>query len=261
MLAHLRSTGHVVETLALQFRRAVLWNVTTGFLQPLLVLMGLGVGVGTLVDRNSGSTDSLGGLAYAAFVAPGLLATAAMTSGSTECMWPVLGRFKWDRTYHAMTATPITPTDLVLGQLAWLTIRLLGTTTAIAIVFACVPQTRSSGLLVAAPAAVLCGLAMSMPVAWFSSRVERDNSFAAYQRFVVNPLFLFGGAFYPIRQLPGWLQSVIRITPLWHGVEIARSATTHTLAAVDLAHAAYLAAWVVVATMLCVVSFTRRLER
>ena len=261
MLAHLRSTGHVAETLALQFRRAVLWNATSGFLQPLLFLLGLGVGVGTLVDRNVGSAESLGGLTYAAFVAPGLLATAAMTSGSGECMWPVLGRFKWDRTYHAMAATPITPADIVLGQLAWLTIRLFGTTTAIALVLACVPQTRSSGLLVAVPAAVLCGLAMSMPVAWFSSRVERDNSFAAYQRFVVNPLFLFGDAFYPIGQLPGWLQTVIRVTPLWHGIEIARSATTHTLGTVDVAHAAYLAAWVVVATVLCIASFTTRLER
>jgi lipooligosaccharide transport system permease protein len=257
--ASLRSTLHVVESLALQFRRALLWNLTAGFLQPLLYLLGLGVGVGTLVDRN-GSQSSLGGLSYVSFVAPGLLATSAMASASVESMWPVLGRFKWEKSYHAQIATPITSDHLVFGHLVWLTVRMLMTTAAISLVFVLFPDTRSTGLLIAVPAASLCGLAMAMPLTAVSITRERDTFFAAYQRFALVPLFLFGGAFYPISQLPGWLQAIMRITPTWHGVSLCRAATSHALAMSDLGHVAYLVSWAAAGTVACLVTFRKKLD-
>jgi lipooligosaccharide transport system permease protein len=258
--AHLRGTMHVVESLALQFRRALLWNLTAGFLQPLLYLLGLGVGVGTLVDRN-GSQSSLGGLSYVSFVAPGLLATSAIASASMESMWPVMGRFKWERSYHAQVATPLTPDHLVFGHLAWMTIRMLMTTGAIAVVFLLFGDTRSTGLLIAIPAAVLAGLAMAMPMTAVSVTRERDSFFAAYQRFVLIPLFLFGGAFYPISQLPNWLQWIMKLTPTWHGVSLCRAATTHALSGSDIGHLAYLTAWTVVGTAVCIVTFRKQLSK
>jgi lipooligosaccharide transport system permease protein len=259
IIAAVRSTMHVVESLAMQFRRALLWNLTSGFLQPLLYLLGLGVGVGTLVDRN-GSQASLDGLSYVSFVAPGLLATTAIASASMESMWPVLGRLKWEKSYHAQIATPLTSDHLVFGHLAWLTIRMLLTTTAIAIVFTAFADTRSSGLLVAIPAAALTGLAMAMPLTGISATREKDNFFAAYQRFVLIPLFLFGGAFYPISQLPGLLQAIVRLTPTWHGVSLCRAATTHRLSADDLGHVAYLLVWVAAGTISTLVVFRRKLR-
>jgi lipooligosaccharide transport system permease protein len=257
---HVRSTMHVVESLAFQFRRALLWNLTSGFLQPLLYLLGLGVGVGTLVDRN-GSQSSLDGLSYVSFVAPGLLATTAIASASMESMWPVLGRFKWDKSYHAQIATPLTPDHLVFGHLSWLVIRMTLTTSAIAIVFSFFGDTRSTGLLIAIPAAVLAGLAMAAPLTAVSVTRDKDSFFAAYQRFVLIPLFLFGGAFYPISQLPNWLQWIMKLTPTWHGVSLCRAATTHTLSRADLGHLAYLIGWIAIGTTACLATFRKQLSK
>src|SRR4051794_5922751 len=213
------------------YRRLWRANLVTSFLQPLLYLLAIGIGVGSLVNRNSSSTDALGGGAYAQFLAPGLLATTAMMVSSTESTWPILDGFKWRRYYTAMTSTPLEVADIVFGHLIWLAFRLIIACTAVAAAMAVVPQTRSIGLVLAIPAAVLCGLAVGMPTtAWAATR-EVDTAFAAFQRFVIIPLFLFAGAFYPISQLPQWVRWIAYLTPVWHGVELGRGAAVHHLPA------------------------------
>jgi lipooligosaccharide transport system permease protein len=239
-----------------------LWraNLVTSFLQPLLYLLGIGIGVGSLVNRNSSSTDVLGGVTYAQFLAPGLLATTAMMVSSTESTWPVLDGFKWRRYYTAMTSTPIEVADIVLGHLIWLAFRLVIACTAVAAAMSIVPQTRSMGLVLAVPAAVLCGLAVGMPTtAWAATR-EVDTAFAAFQRFVIIPLFLFAGAFYPITQLPHWMQVVAYATPLWHGVQLTRGAVLGTLGAgAAVVHVAVLAAYALVGFVACRATYAKRL--
>jgi lipooligosaccharide transport system permease protein len=239
-----------------------LWraNLVTSFVQPLLYLVGIGIGVGSLVNRNASSTDVLGGVTYAQFLAPGLLATTAMMVSSTESTWPVLDGFKWRRYYTAMTSTPIEVADIVLGHLIWLAFRLVIACTAVAAAMAIVPQTRSIGLLLAVPAAVLCGLSVGMPTtAWAATR-EVDTAFAAFQRFVIIPLFLFAGAFYPVSQLPEWVRWFAYLTPVWHGVELCRGATLNDLSpAAAVGHVAYMAAWTVGGTLAALPIFRRRL--
>lgn len=250
----------VVELRFLSFRRLWRGTVLISFLQPILFLLGMGVGVGALVNQNSSSADLLGGVEYIAFLAPGLLATSAMITAANESMWPVMDSFRWNRAYEAMVTAPLAVRDVVRGEILWWTLRLLLTSSAIAVVLAVVPATRSWGLIPAVPSAVLCGLAFGVPIAAWSASRETDQSFPAINRFVITPLFLFGGAFYPIDQLPDAIQPVAWFTPLWHGVELCRGFSLSTIDLGEVAmHTAALLVFVIGGVVACHRTYSQRL--
>ena len=242
------------------FRRFWLSNALASVVQPLLYILGLGVGVGALVDRAAHSADVLGGASYVAYIAPGLMVTTAMAVASAESLWPILGGFIWNRSYYAISATPLGPTDIVGGHALWMTTRCVVTSIMVAAVLVCFPEARSWGLIPAIPVSAFTGLAFAMPLMAFSAKRVLDAGFAAMQRFVIIPLFLFGGAFYPISQLPGWTQAIIKVVPLWHGVELARSFSLgHVDASDTLWHVAVPLCWIVVGTALARRFIRRRL--
>jgi lipooligosaccharide transport system permease protein len=242
------------------FRRFWVSNILASFVQPLLYLLGLGVGVGALVDRTARSTDVLGGASYVAYISPGLMVTTAMAVASTESLWPILGGFIWNRAYFGISATPLGPADIVGGHALWMAIRCAVTSVAVAAVLMLFPDARSWGLLGAIPVSALTGVAFAMPLMAFSAGRQLDAGFAAMQRFVIIPLFLFGGAFYPISQLPGWTQALIKILPLWHGVELARRFTIGGVTdSSTFVHIAVLLCWIVAGTILAHRFVRRRL--
>jgi lipooligosaccharide transport system permease protein len=236
-------------------------NLLGSLLQPVLYLLGMGVGVGALVDSSATSTDVLGGVDYVSFLAPALLATTAMIVVAQESMWPVMDGFTWSNAYRAMAATPLRPRDVVNGVALWHATRGFLAASGVAVVLALFPATRSWGLIPAVPFAVLTGMAISGPLtAWSSSREAGDQSFPAIMRFGIVPMFLFAGAFYPITQLPGWLQPVARLTPLYHGVELCRGAVLHTLGlAAAVVHVAVLLAFWLAGVAVCRRTFSHRL--
>jgi len=251
----------IVEWNFAVYRRIWRSNMLTSFAQPLLYLLAMGIGVGALVNSNSGSERILGGIPYIAFVAPGLLATTAMMVGSIESMWPVLDAVTWGRQYEAMAATPLEPNDIVVAHVLWIMFRTGVSAGAVAAAMALFPDVRSWGLIAAVPAATLTGLAFAMPLGAFTVRRRQDMAFPVIQRFVITPLFLFGGAFFPLSQLPVGIRYVGYATPLWHGVEMCRSFVSGTsmsaLAAVG--HTAYLLVFVVAGAVVMARRTRRRL--
>jgi lipooligosaccharide transport system permease protein len=243
-----------------QYRRVWRSNVMGAFVQPFLYLLGMGLGVGALVDRGDQSAQLLDGLTYLQFLAPGLIATSAMTVTSGEAMWPVLGGFKWWRGYHAAAATPVTPGQIAAGVALWHWTKALIVATGVATSLLLFDETRTWRLVLAVVFAGLTGIASSAPLAAWSASRESENSFPTINRLVLTPLFLFAGAFYPIDQLPEWLQWVARATPLWHGVELCRDAVNDRLELGMVAlHLAYLTLFVVGGWLLARRSFARRL--
>ncbi len=242
------------------YRRVWRLNLMSTFAQPMLYLLGLGVGVGSLVDRNTSSGDALGGVPYAAYVAPGLLVTSAMTVAAMESMWPIMGNLKWSRGYHGIAATPLDATDIVLGHATWIAMRAGLTASLVAIALTCFSDTRHWGLVPAVLVATVVGLSFAMPIMAYSLVAEQDGSFAAIQRFVLIPLFLFGGAFYPLTQLPTFVQWVAKAFPLWHGVVVSRSLTTGSFDAPTAAgHVAYAALWAAAGTAVAVRNLRKKL--
>ena len=112
----------VLEHRAVQYRRTFKSSVFTSFLSPVLFLTAMGLGLGGYVDRSGGA--ALGGLTYLQFLAPGLLAATVMQAAAFEATFPIIGGLNWQRTFHAMYATPLSPRDIALGNLLWMAIRL-----------------------------------------------------------------------------------------------------------------------------------------
>jgi lipooligosaccharide transport system permease protein len=199
--------------------------VLRSFLEPVLYLFGLGFGLGTLVDE---SGNAPGGVPYAAFVAAGVLAASAMQSAFGEAAWPVLGAIKWQRQYHAQLASPLRVTDVLVGHLVFMTIRLLATIVPFWLVMVVFGLVVWPSAPLAVLAALLTGLAFAAPITAYAATVNTDTAFALILRFMIIPMFLFSGVFFPISDLPGWLQPVVWASPLWHGVELSRAASLGT---------------------------------
>jgi lipooligosaccharide transport system permease protein len=253
----------VYEHQAIVYRRTWRGSIMTSFLNPVLYLAAMGVGLGASVDSGGGSgSAALDGLSYLTFLAPGLLAAAAMQTAAAESTWVVLGSIKWQKTYHAMLATPIGVRDIVTGHLAWVTTRLLVVCTIFLAVMAVFGATRGPEALLAIPAGVLTGLAFASFISAFSATQENDAGFNAIFRFGVIPLFLFSGTFFPISQLPPFLQPLAWVTPLWHGVELCRALALGTLTPIGLAvHGGYLVLVCALGVAAAAWSFQRRLGR
>jgi lipooligosaccharide transport system permease protein len=183
------------------------------------MLAAMGLGLGSLVDRNGGP----GGLSYLAFLAPGLLAATAMQTAAGEAAYPIRAGLEWLKTFPAAIATPVSAADLVAGILGWAGVRILQVVTTFAIVevlFGAVSVTAAFATLI--PSTVT-GIAFAAPIAAYTARLRDDNGLAMLFRFGIIPLFLFSGTFFPISQLPSWMQPIAFATPLWHGVEWTRS--------------------------------------
>ncbi len=191
------------------------------------------------------------------------MAATALQMAAGDSMWPVMAGTKWIRHYHAMVASPLESTDVMLGHLGWLAIRLTMAGAAFLIVAALLAALASPFAILALPAAVLTGLAFAAPLTAFAATQETDARFALVMRFFVLPLFLFSGTFFPISQLPTWMQAVAWVSPLWHGVVLCRSATTGSWppggAFGALVHLSILVAFVVAGISWGTRSFARRL--
>jgi lipooligosaccharide transport system permease protein len=237
------------------FRRTWRGWAATMFGIPVLNLLAFGYGLGHLIGQSSGDVE---GVRYVAYLAPGLLAATAMQSATEESTWAVLTAIKWQRTYYAMLATPLTAGQVLLSHLLW-----AGTRVAMSAAFL-IGVIAALGLgtwwaILALPAAVLVGLAFAAPVMAFSGRVESESSFAMLYRFGIVPLFLFSGTFFPISQLPRWMELLAWVSPLWHGVDLCRDLVLGQLEWLDLLHVGYLVALLAVGLWLADRSFRRRL--
>ncbi|MGP0030188.1 MAG: ABC transporter permease [Acidimicrobiales bacterium] len=240
-----------------QYKRTWRSSIATSFLIPILYLTAMGVALGSLINQHSHGVD---GVPYVAYLAPGLLAGTAMQIGTNDTMWPVLGAIKWMRTYLAMLAAPLDVYDVVTGHLAWVAARISIVVTIYLAVMAAFGVVYSPWAVLALPAAVLTGMAFAAPMAAFAATLENDTGFSTIYRFVVVPLFLFSGTFFPISQLPRLLQFVAYITPLYHGVALCRDLTLGTVHLwVDLGHAAYLCLWIGVGYVVARHTFAKRL--
>ena len=241
----------VVELRVMQYRRTFRASIFSSFLNPVLFLLAMGIGLGTYVNRSGTATQALGGLSYLQFLAPGLLAATAMQAAAFESTFPIMGGLTWQKTFHAMFATPVSARDIVVGNLAWIAIRLTMISAIFTVVMALFGATASPLIVLAIPAAVLTGMAFSAPIVAFSATQRTPEKFNAVFRFGITPLFLFSGTFFPISNLPEMIRPIAWLSPLWHGVELSRQLALGTIAQDPLgavAHVAILAALIAVGT-------------
>ena len=240
-LGRLAASGRVPppEVLARRARRWGWWFYVEGWLlgskawaisllvymvlMPLLYLTALGLGLGHLVDRGAGSVD---GVSYLVFVGPALLVSTVVMSVGGELTYPVMAGFKWQRLYYGPHATPLTPEQISVGQLVGVMIRFV-VQAAIFLAFLLVFDAAPSGWSwLSVPIAVLTAAAFGAPLQAFAASLEDEGyQFAFVQRFVIMPMFLFAGTFFPLSVMPAALQWIGWVSPVWHGTQLARQAT------------------------------------
>lgn len=235
--------------------RSSIWTSVFG---PLFYLWAIGFGLGTLVDRHG--IAALGGVSYAEFLAPALLATSAMMTALNESTYPVFGALKWSKIYIAAQYSPLRPADIFRGHLLFIAMRLTINATIFTIFIGVFGVARSGWIVMAAPVAVLTGLVFAAPAAAWAMVVRSDNSFAYLLRFGITPLMLFSGTFFPISRLPEWLRLIAYAMPLWHGVALCRSLSLGQPEILGtLGHVVYLAAVLAVGLWAGSVTYGRRL--
>jgi lipooligosaccharide transport system permease protein len=239
-----------------QYRRVWRGTVVSTVVTPIVYLLAFGYGLGRLVDETANLPE---GVTYVEFVAPGLLAATAMQIASFEASWPVLSAIKWSRQYHAMLATPLRIPDIVLGHQAFIAFRMFVTATVYLAAIAAFGAVESPLGILAIPATVLVGLAFAAPIAAWGAHTENEASFVAIFRFVILPMFLFSGAFFPIEQLPEALQFVAYALPLSHGVALCRQLTLGDLEPSAAGHLAYLLVFTAAGLVAAFYSYRRRL--
>lgn len=206
------------------YRRTWRGSLTTKVLAPLFLLLSMGVGLGSLVNRSAGGIDVDGrAVPYLLFVVPAILGVTAMTTAMGESSWPVLGAITFFGGYNAMLATPAEVLDILKAHCAYVLTQVMLASSLFLVVAGALGGFQSWRALWCLPVAVLVGLAFTTPVTAFTARLEDEGGFNVLFRLGQTPLMLFSGTFFPVGQLPTWLQPVAWVTPLWHGVEAERA--------------------------------------
>ena len=223
----LAAPGRVWQRNWLVYQRLWHRSIAFGFLQPLLFLTAMGIGVGTLISAQDAS--AFGGVPYLDWLGPGMLSAMSMQTATFESTYPIMNKIMWGRNYEAMLSTPLTTRHLVLGELLWVAFRIGTLATVFVVVLFLFGIPRTPFAMLAVPVAMLIGTAFSACLFAFAATQKNDVGFSAIFRFVINPLFLFSGTFFPLTQLPDQVEWVAWLTPLFHGVQLVRGLVLGTL--------------------------------
>lgn len=252
-----RAAFIVVEGMWTWYRRNWRATVVSSVGQPVLFLLALGFGLGSQVRP----TAATGGLEYVVYLAPALLVATSVQIAAFESTYPILSAFKWRQTYFGIAASPITPAQIFAGHMVWVGLRLAVSGAAYLVVAAMLGALTGFGVLGSLAVAVLTGLSFAAPIAAYSATLHTEGQqFNALFRFVVMPMTLFAGTFFPVEQLPMWVRPLAWATPLWHGTELSRGAAFGDLPLLAAAgHVACLLALLAAGSWFGVRTFTRRL--
>jgi lipooligosaccharide transport system permease protein len=253
---------YVTEHRLLAIRSFVWTGLTMAFGTPLLYLLAFGVGLATLVTGNAGPTG-VDGVSYLQFVAPALLVMAAVAVTTEEFAFGILLGFKWNPIFVGMNAAPLTGRQIIDGSFLYVGIRAIVTVGIYFGIVVLFGGMSGAWVWVTLPVALLSGFAFSLIAAFSATITEDKGQFAIIQRLIVLPLTLFSGTFFPLTQLPIYLQWIGWLSPIWHGSELARQFSygpTEPLW-LTLVHVGYLAALAIVGWQLCVRISVRRLDK
>jgi lipooligosaccharide transport system permease protein len=246
------ATGLLLSRNFLAYRRV--WYVfASGFLEPVLYLFSIGVGVGQLV----GAFDVNGQeIPYADFVAPGMLAASAMNGSLLDATFGFFFKLRYDKLFEQVLSTPMTTTDIARGELSWSLLRGGSYAAAFVAVMAAMGLVGSWWAVLAVPAALLIGLCFGALGMALTTYMRSWQDFE-WVTVAMVPMFLFSATFFPVTAFPGALRWLVELTPLYRGVVLCRELTTGSLSWASAFSVVYLVALGAVGLALV----TRRLDR
>lgn len=235
------------------YTRNLLSNGLPPFLEPLLFLLGIGLGLGKYI------TESMEGLAYIEFLGTGLLVTTAMFTAAFECTYGTFIRLEFDKVYDGMLAAPITVNNLIVGEILWAGTKGFFFSFAVLCVLTCFQIVQLPQALLAPVVGFLTGVMFASASLLVTSFVKTINHFNFYITGFLSPMFFFSGVVFPVSNLPGSVRFVAEIVPLTHAVRLVRAACTNHYSLALLADLGYVGIFIVVVGTLAVRRLRRRL--
>ena len=201
---------------ALVWRRLIGPSLATNVLDPLIFLFAFGYGLGAVLDR-------VGGMDYLAFVVPGMMCYAAMFAASFEATISVYARFSQQRTWDAILATPVSLTELMLGEMSWAATKGLFSSCCVIAVGALWGGIASPwGTLLAVPVLALGAVCFACCGLVVTARAKTWDIFAYFFTFWVTPMFMFSGTFFEVARFPVLVQAIAWALPMTHLIAIVR---------------------------------------
>ena len=231
------------------------------FANPLLYLLAIGAGVGTLINRSSGGID---GVPYLVFLAPALLANAAIQGSMDETVFPTLGGFLWSKTFYGMNATPLGGRQIALGVYWAALVRNVFTVLSYYLVMMAFGVLKAPHAWLAIPAGILAGAAFGAVMLAFAGNVTNEDHFFTFiGRFVIQPMFFLSGTFFPLDSIPLYLRWIGWISPLWHATDLGRLLTYGSNVSVEMVaiHLSYMVVLLVVGLFFAFRNYSKRLAK
>ncbi|MFN8484908.1 MAG: ABC transporter permease [Anaerolineae bacterium] len=181
------------------------------FLEPIMQIVALGLGLGAYVT-------SINGMSFIQFIAPGFVASGVMFTASFECMFGSYIRMEYQRTFDAIIATPATVEDVIAGEVMWATSRGVFAAIVVLIVMLVFGLVQSPWAILAVGVAAVEGMLFAALAITFTAVVPSIDNFNYLITLGLTPMFLFSGVYFPIENLPPTLQTLAWFSPLTHAV-------------------------------------------
>ncbi|MGH2729679.1 MAG: ABC transporter permease [Actinomycetota bacterium] len=210
-------------------------NILPNFFEPFFYLLAIGFGLGKLID-------SVDGVDYARYIAPGLAATSAMYGASFDVTFNVFVKLHFERLYDAVAVTPLSPEDIVVGEMIWAITRSLIYGLPFVLIASFFGLVHSWWILAAPIAAAAVGFCFAMIGLTYTAFIPTIDLYSFFYTLFITPMFLFSGIFFPIDTLPNWAQPLAWFSPLFHAAALFRElfGVTGTDLAPALGHLAWL---------------------
>ena len=235
------------------YTKNLLSNGFPPFLEPLIFLAAIGLGLGKYI------TEPMGGVKYIEFLGTGLLVTTAMFTSAFECSFGTFFRMEYEKVYDGMLAAPMTVNNLIVGEMIWAGTKGLFFSFAVLCVLSAFGIIGLPHSLLAPFVGFITGVMFAAMSLLITSFVKNFNHFNFYFTGFISPMFFFSGVVFPISSLPGFVRPIVEIVPLTHSVRLARAVCTNNYRPVLLLDLLYIAVFIMVVGYLAIIRLRRRL--
>ncbi len=234
------------------YTRHLLSNGFPPFLEPLIFLAGIGLGLGTYIDK-------MDGVPYIEYLGAGLLVTAAMWTAAFECSYGTFIRLEFEKVYDGMLAAPLTAENLIVGEIIWAGTKGLFFSFAVLCILTLFNIVQLPNSLIAPLIGFFTGVMFAALSLLITSFVKTINHFNFYMTGLISPMFFFSGVVFPTSKLPPFAQPIAEALPLTHSVRLVRAVCNSNYHANLLLDVLYIAVFILVVGYFAVKRLKKRL--